>query len=286
MEGYVKVISESYLWGVDLLMILVTLGTQDKGFDRLLKAIDREIKKGTITDRVVVQAGYTEYQSDKMEIFDMIDKEALEKLTKEADLIITHGGVGSILTALSYGKTIIAVPRLKKYKEHTNDHQKQIVNRFAKEGYILAAKDLSQLDKMIEKAKTFHPKKYRSNRDQFLQVIDQYIMDTNHTSWLNRDGKIIGVVMINFLVFWLLTTWLENAYIASSIAYLVSIGLTLLVHHSWLKAPFRLAFYFYALDILILLLIDQLDWPILLGKLLANLIAFIIYHFLEKANNK
>ena len=286
MEGYVKVISRSYLWGVDLLMILVTLGTQDKGFDRLLKAIDREIKKGTITDRVVVQAGYTEYQSDKMEIFDMIDKEALEKLTQEADLIITHGGVGSILTALSYGKTIIAVPRLKKYKEHTNDHQKQIVNRFAKEGYILAAKDLSQLDKMIEKAKTFHPKKYRSNRDQFLQVIDQYIMDTNHTSWLNRDGKIIGVVMINFLVFWLLTTWLENAYIASSIAYLVSIGLTLLVHHSWLKAPFRLAFYFYALDILILLLIDQLDWLLLLGKLLANLIAFIIYHFLEKANNK
>ena len=286
MEGYVKVISRSYLWGVDLLMILVTLGTQDKGFDRLLKAIDREIKKGTITDRVVVQAGYTEYQSDKMEIFDMIDKEALEKLTQEADLIITHGGVGSILTALSYGKTIIAVPRLKKYKEHTNDHQKQIVNRFAKEGYILAAKDLSQLGKMIEKAKTFHPKKYRSNRDQFLQVIDQYIMDTNHTSWLNRDGKIIGVVMINFLVFWLLTTWLENAYIASSIAYLLSIGLTLLMHHSWLKAPFRLAFYFYALDILILLLIDQLDWPILVGKLLANLIAFIIYHFLEKANNK
>lgn len=286
MEGYVKVISRSYLWGVDLLMILVTLGTQDKGFDRLLKAIDREIKKGTITDKVVVQAGYTEYQSDKMEIFDMIDKEALEKLTKEADLIITHGGVGSILTALSYGKTIIAVPRLKKYKEHTNDHQKQIVNRFAKEGYILAAKDLSQLGKMIEKAKTFHSKKYQSNRDQFLQVIDQYIMDTNHTSWLNRDGKIIGVVMINFLVFWLLTTWLENAYIASSIAYLVSIGLTLLVHHSWLKAPFRLAFYFYALDILILLLIDQLDWPILVGKLLANLIAFIIYHFLEKANNK
>ena len=286
MEGYAKAISESYLWGVDLLMILVTLGTQDKGFDRLLKAIDREIKKGTITDKVVVQAGYTEYQSDKMEIFDMIDKEALEKLTKEADLIITHGGVGSILTALSYGKTIIAVPRLKKYKEHTNDHQKQIVNRFAKEGYILAAKDLSQLGKMIEKAKTFHPKKYQSNRDQFLQLIDQYIMDTNHTSWLNRDGKIIGVVMINFLVFWLLTTWLENAYIASSIAYLLSIGLTLLMHHSWLKAPFRLAFYFYALDILILLLIDQLDWPILVGKLLASLISFIIYHFLEKANNK
>ena len=29
-------------------MIFVTLGTQDKNFDRLLEAIDREIKKGNI----------------------------------------------------------------------------------------------------------------------------------------------------------------------------------------------------------------------------------------------
>ena len=53
-------------------MILVTLGTQDKEFTRLLKAIDREIKNGVITDKVVVQAGFTKYQSDDMKIFDLI----------------------------------------------------------------------------------------------------------------------------------------------------------------------------------------------------------------------
>ena len=37
-------------------MILVTLGTQDKEFTRLLKAIDREIKNGVITDKVVVDS--------------------------------------------------------------------------------------------------------------------------------------------------------------------------------------------------------------------------------------
>ena len=53
-------------------MILVTLGTQDKEFTRLLKAIDREIEKGVITDKVVVQAGCTKYESKNMEMFDLI----------------------------------------------------------------------------------------------------------------------------------------------------------------------------------------------------------------------
>ena len=53
-------------------MILVTLGTQDKEFTRLLEAIDREIKNGVITDKVVVQAGCTKFKSDNMEIFDLI----------------------------------------------------------------------------------------------------------------------------------------------------------------------------------------------------------------------
>ena len=39
-------------------MILVTLGTQDKSFERLLKAVDKCIDKGYIKDKVVVQAGF------------------------------------------------------------------------------------------------------------------------------------------------------------------------------------------------------------------------------------
>ena len=53
-------------------MIFVTLGTQDKDFSRLLKAIDREIEKGTIKEKVIVQAGHTKYESKNMEIFDLI----------------------------------------------------------------------------------------------------------------------------------------------------------------------------------------------------------------------
>ena len=47
-------------------MIFVTLGTQDKGFPRLLDAIEKQIKKGNIKEKVIVQAGLTEYKSKNM----------------------------------------------------------------------------------------------------------------------------------------------------------------------------------------------------------------------------
>ena len=66
------------------ILILVTLGTQDKGFERLLKQIELEIDKKNITEKVVVQAGYTKYESDKMEIFDFVSNQELEKLVKSS----------------------------------------------------------------------------------------------------------------------------------------------------------------------------------------------------------
>ena len=53
-------------------MIFVSLGTQDKSFSRLLELLDKEINKGFITDNIIVQAGYTKYESKNMEIFDYL----------------------------------------------------------------------------------------------------------------------------------------------------------------------------------------------------------------------
>ena len=46
-------------------MILVTLGTQDKSFIRLLDAIQKEIDKGNIKDEIVVQAGKLNMKANK-----------------------------------------------------------------------------------------------------------------------------------------------------------------------------------------------------------------------------
>ena len=156
-------------------MILVTLGTQDKSFVRLIKEIDSLKEKDIIKDKVIAQLGYTEFDSKNIETFSLIESDKLDKLIKEADLIITHGGVGSILTGLKYGKKVIAVPRLSEYKEHTNDHQIQIVNEFFNTGFILKCDNPKDLENTLKEVKNFKPKKYKSNTANMVKIIEDFI---------------------------------------------------------------------------------------------------------------
>lgn len=146
-------------------MILVTLGTQDQKFYRLLDALE----KSKIKDEIIVQAGGSaDYKSDKMKIFKFIDYNEMNKLIEEAELIITHGGTGSIIMPIQNNKKVIACARLEKYGEHINDHQKEIVSIFAEEGYILEFKENDDLDEIIKKSKKFKPNKYISNTEKFI----------------------------------------------------------------------------------------------------------------------
>ena len=110
-----------------------------------------------------------------MQVFDLLDKDEFDEYIKKCDLLITHGGVGSILTGLKNNKKVIAAPRLAKYNEHMNDHQTQIVTNFSKMGYILAYNEGDNLAKIIGEIKTFKPKKYISNTDNMIKIIKNFI---------------------------------------------------------------------------------------------------------------
>ena len=155
-------------------MILVILGTQDKKFPRLLEAVQKQIDLGNIDKRekIIVQAGSTKFNSKDMEVYDYIDVEEFEELIEKANLIICHAGVGTILTALNKNKKIIAAARLKKYGEHVNDHQVQILENFKKSGYILALEDFDKLDVLIKESKDFVPAELKSNKKYFLKQLE------------------------------------------------------------------------------------------------------------------
>ena len=156
-------------------MILVLLGTQNNSFHRLLEEIDKLIEKKIINDEVIVQAGHTKYESKNMKILNFIPKEELDKIQEDADLIITHGGVGSIISSIKLGKKVIAVPRLNKYKEHVNDHQKDIVSVFNEKGYIIGLNEVEELEEAIIKVKNFIPNKYEHNNEKILSIISNFI---------------------------------------------------------------------------------------------------------------
>ena len=153
-------------------MIFVSLGTQDKEFKRLLINIENLIDKDIIKDKVIAQIGSTKYNSNKIELHDYLSNEEINKYMKEAKYIICHGGVGTIFDALKLNKKIIAVSRLKKYKEHVNDHQLEIISEFKRLGYLLDG--TYNLEKCIKEISAFKPK-YISNNTNFVNLIDEYI---------------------------------------------------------------------------------------------------------------
>lgn len=148
-------------------MILVTLGTQKEQFKRLLDYIEHS----QIKDEIIVQSGHTKYESKKMKLFDFIPYEEMEKYIKKADVIITHAGTGSVLMPLKMGKKVIVCARLSKYEEHIDDHQQQLADIFSEEEYVLELNENNSLDELFKKIKTFKPKKFISNSENFIKKL-------------------------------------------------------------------------------------------------------------------
>ncbi len=155
-------------------MIFVSLGTHERPFFRLVKEIDRLSEKGVIKDKVFVQLGFTDYKFKSQNIVaeKYMEQKKFDKLFKDADVIITHGGSGNILEAISQGKPVVAVPRLSKFGEHVNDHQLQIVSEMEKLGNVFAVYDIEKLLEAIKKAKAAGTKKVKGKPPEIFHIIE------------------------------------------------------------------------------------------------------------------
>lgn len=161
-------------------MILVLLGTQNNSFHRLLEEIEKNVENGNINEKVVVQAGYTKFEphtkKQQIQVFSTISKNELDNLIEKANLVISHGGVGSMVTANQKGKKVIAVPRYKKYHEHVNDHQVETIEIFAKRGYVMPLKNVQELGQALADIKNFKPVIYQKDEDSnIIEIIQKFI---------------------------------------------------------------------------------------------------------------
>ncbi len=151
--------------------IFVTVGTQEQPFTRLFEMIEKVDFPATY----VMQTGTVHYYNDKYKTSAYIEDFAKE--VDAADIIITHGGVGSILTSLKANKKVIAVPRLAKYAEHVNDHQIEITTEYADKGLILMAQTAEELNTALNNIKDFNPQKFISNNEKFIGKLEEIISD-------------------------------------------------------------------------------------------------------------
>ena len=110
-----------------------------------------------------------------MKLIKEISQDEFNRLIDQANLVITHGGVGSIISAITKGKKVIAVPRLKKYNEHVNDHQIEIIDSFNEKGFIIGIHSVEELGEALDKAINFNPQKYIRNTGNILKLVEDFI---------------------------------------------------------------------------------------------------------------
>lgn len=131
-------------------MIFVTVGTHEQPFNRLIEEVDRLVETGVITDEVFIQTGYSTYEPKFCKWSSLISFDKMNELMQTSDIIITHGGPATFMSAIANGKKPIVVPRQEKYGEHVNDHQidfcEKVNSRF---NNIYLVNNTSELRKLL-----------------------------------------------------------------------------------------------------------------------------------------
>lgn len=134
-------------------MIFVTVGLHYQGFDRLIMKMDA--LAGTINEEVVMQIGSTKYKPKNARYFDFIDDdEVILRLFKDARVIVSHAGAGTLLNALHFGKPIIAVPRQKIFEEHVDDQQLELTKALSGNGQVAPVYDIEDLGSALRTVNT------------------------------------------------------------------------------------------------------------------------------------
>lgn len=131
-------------------MILVTVGTHTEGFERLVRWMDEIAAE--LEDEVIIQIGHTSIEPEHADWFEFKDIEEIIELTEEADIVVGHGGAGTILTTLEAGTPIICVPRREKHGEIYDDHQFELTTKLAQKGTLAIATSKEELYQQLSRS--------------------------------------------------------------------------------------------------------------------------------------
>lgn len=156
-------------------MIFVCVGSREYQFDRLIRKLDELIEQGSITETVFAQIGQSSYIPKFYDYERFMDVEKFKEYQRKADLIISHGGTGALIGALKLGKQVIAVPRLAKYGEHTDDHQTQVAGVLADEGYLKCVLEIDSLFEAIQNLRLQPINKVYNKQSNVLNTIRNFM---------------------------------------------------------------------------------------------------------------
>ncbi|MBO6556622.1 MAG: hypothetical protein JJ957_08990 [Pseudomonadales bacterium] len=130
-------------------MIFVTVGTQ-LPFDRLIRSMDQWAHESK--HDVFAQTGNGVYKPMNIDSMKFLGVKEFDRRVSQADLLVSHAGIGSIITAMEMSKPIVVMPRLARFGEHRNDHQLATVSKLKELNNVFVAESEHDLGNAIREA--------------------------------------------------------------------------------------------------------------------------------------
>jgi UDP-N-acetylglucosamine transferase subunit ALG13 len=129
-------------------VILVTIGTHETPFDRLLRAVAPLID----LDELVVQHGSSDLRVPDARNVDFLPFDELSDLMASARVVVTHAGAGSVLVSLAAGIRPVVMPRLVSLGEAVDDHQLVFGRHLSRSGLVTLVEDGAQMKAVVQEA--------------------------------------------------------------------------------------------------------------------------------------
>jgi UDP-N-acetylglucosamine transferase subunit ALG13 len=127
-------------------VIFVTVGTHHQPFERLLGSL------GALDGELVVQYGPGEAPAGVARAVAYLPFDAMVECFREADVVVTHAGVGSIICARREGHVPLVVPRQHNLGEHVDEHQAELTRALEARGSVVAVWDVGTLAEAVSAA--------------------------------------------------------------------------------------------------------------------------------------
>ena len=158
-------------------MVFVTVGNAKQGFHRLLNAVDKLAGENFFNgEEVFLQLGHTDLSPGYCQFKSFLPEHEFDEYLKSASIVICHGGCTQIQT-IQMGKVPVVMPRRKKYGEHVNDHQVQLVEALASEGRVIPAFEPGDLPGAIERARRVNVQGIMPPHSQMIKLVGEAIQE-------------------------------------------------------------------------------------------------------------
>lgn len=160
-------------------MIFVTVGTTD--FDALTARMDELAP--ALDEEVVIQTGRGACVPQHAQHFRFAP--SLEPYYAGARLVVSHGGLGTLVEVLRLGKPLIGVSNPDRFDLHQND----LLGELERGGYLLWCRDLAGLAGDIQRIAAMNFRTYEDPPCAIHLAIADFLKGSDMSPWKQSSHK-------------------------------------------------------------------------------------------------